>query len=113
MSREELVAIVEAFLNGLANGDVEGLPLHPEVTVESPLFPRTSGAGAWNYVRVLASSVDAIEYLEHIVEGDAVASMFVEHTPRGPLTVFSRFRIEAGLITDARVFYDPRTIADP
>ena len=110
-ARDELIGVVEGFLEGLASGRTEDLPLHPEFTAESPLFPEASGAAAWAYVGQLAKVITAIEYVEHIVEGTSVASLFVEKTRGGDVRVFSRFHIEDGLITDARVFYNPLSLA--
>ncbi len=106
-----MIAIVETFLNGLVDGELDDLPLHPEVTAESPLFPRASGRAVIDYNRVLSVAIEGIDYIQHIVEGTEVASMFVEQTKSGPLTVFSRFHIEDGLIKDVRVFYDPRQLS--
>ena len=111
ISREEKVALVESFLNCMASGEVERLPIAPGLTVESPLTPKLSGEAAMEYVKAVAEDTKSIQVVQHIVEGDHVATLSENETINGPLSVFAKFRIESGRIKDVRVFYDPRLIA--
>jgi len=112
MSREENIAVVEAFLDCVVRKEIERLPIDPEITFESPLIPETKGhVEAVRYLRMVAATVQSIRVLQHVVEGDHVATLFEEMTVNGPLRVFAKFEIAAGRIRDARVFYDPRRVA--
>ncbi len=111
MSRDENVAVVELFLNCIASGELDRLPITPELTVESPLTPKLSGEAAMEYVKAVAAGTKGIQVLQHIVEGDHVATLSENETLNGRLSVFSKFRIEAGRIRDVRVFYNPRGLA--
>jgi len=114
--REELVAVVESYLEGFVRKEFARLPLASDYIAESPLGGRLSGKEALDYLKVAASRVKGIRIEGHIVEGDHVATLLEEETDRGPLRVFARFRIEAGRIREALVFYDPRRVvgqADP
>ncbi len=111
MSRNEKVAVVESFLNCMASGELDRLPIAPELTVESPLTPKLSGEAAMEYVKAVAAGTKGIQVVQHIVEGDHVATLSENETVNGPLSVFSKFQIESGRIKDVRVFYDPRRIA--
>ncbi len=111
MSRDEKVAVVESFLNCIAKSELDRLPIAPEFTLESPLTPKLSGDAAMDYVKAVAAGTKSIQVVQHIVEGDHVATLTENETISGPLTVFSKFQIESGRIKDARVFYDPRRIA--
>ncbi len=111
MSREEKVALVESFLNCMASGEVERLPIAPDLTVESPLTSKLSGEAAMEYVKAVAEGTKSIQVVQHIVEGDHVATLSENETINGPLSVFAKFRIESGRIKDVRVFYNPRRIA--
>ena len=113
MSRDEKVALVELFLSCMARGEVDQLPIDPEFTVESPLVPKLSGQAAMDYVKATAAGTRGIEVVQYIVEGDYVATLSVNETVNGKLSVFAKFQIESGRIKDARVFYDPRSIASP
>ncbi len=108
MSREEKIAVVESFLNGMVSNTVDRLPLAPEFTVETPMTPKVSGEAAMQYVKAVAAGTKRIQVVQHIVEGDHVATLSENETTHGRLSVFFRFQIESGRIKDARVFYDPR-----
>ena len=110
MSRDEKVALVESFLNCMARSELDRLPIAPEFTVESPLVPKLSGQAAMDYVKVVAASTKGIQVVQHIVEGDQVATLTENETMNGPLSVFAKFQIESRRIKDVRVFYDPRRI---
>ena len=111
MSRAEKVAVVESFLDGIASSELDRLPVDPELTVESPLTQKLSGPAAMEYVKAVAAGTTGIQVIQHIVEGDYVATLTENETLNGPLSVFSKFQIESGRIKDARVFYDTRQIA--
>ena len=113
MSREEKIAVVESFLNGMVSNTVDRLPLAPEFTVETPMTPKVSGEAAMQYVKAVAAGTKAIQIVQHIVEGDYVATLSENETVNGPLSVFAKFQVESGRIKDARVFYDPRQIPGP
>ena len=111
MSRDEMIAVVESFLGCMASGKLDGLPVSPELTVESPLTPKLSGDAAMQYVKAVAAGTTSIRIVQHIVEGDYVATVSENQTVNGSLSVFARFQIEAGRIKDVRVYYDPRQAA--
>ncbi len=110
MSRDEKVAVVESFLNCMAGNELDRLPIDPEFTVESPLLPKLSGQAAMEYVKAVSASTTGIRVVQHIVEGDYVATLTENETINGSLPVFAKFQIESGRIKDVRVFYDPRRI---
>jgi hypothetical protein len=112
MSRDEKVAVIESFLHGIVSKKLDQLPIDPEITFESPLIPERRGrAAALEYLKGVAAALKGIRVVQHIVEGDHVATLFDEETVNGPLQVFAKFQIASGRIRDARVFYDPRRIA--
>ena len=113
MSRDEKVSIVESFLSCMASSELDRLPIDPELTVQSPLIPKLSGQAAKEYVKAVAANTDGIQVIQHIVEGDQVATLTENETTNGPLSVFAKFQIESGRIKDVRVFYDTRQLVGP
>jgi limonene-1,2-epoxide hydrolase len=109
-TREKQVAVVESFLDCVVRKDFDRLPIAPDYTAQSPLTPKLSGQAAVDYLRNVAQAIKAIRIEQHVVEGNRVATLFVEDTVHGPLPVFSLFEIEGGRIKDARVFYDASRI---
>lgn len=110
MSRDDKVAVVEAFLSCIASKDLTRLPVDPDLTVQSPLIPKLGGQAAMEYLKSVSAGARAIQVKQHIVEGDWVATLFDEETIRGPLSVFAKFQVVSERIKDISVFYDPRRI---
>ena len=111
MSREENIAVVETFFNCIASSQLDRLPITPELTVQSPLTAKLSGHAALEYVKAVANGTKHIEIVQHIVEGDLVATLSENETPNGTLTIFAKFELESGRIKDVRVFYDTQQLA--
>ena len=110
MTREDKVAVVEAFLNGMVSGDVDALPLAESFFVETPLLGRAEREAAMGYIKATSVATLSIQVESHIVERDQVATLSENETPNGPMMVFAKFVVCDGLLQSARVFYDPRVI---
>ena len=50
MTREQKVAVVEAYLKGLGAGDFSAVPFAGDVSYESPLTPRKTGQDAIDFL---------------------------------------------------------------
>jgi len=109
--REQVVAVVESFLSCIASNDLERLPATPDLVVQSPLTQKLSGEPALAYVEAVAAGTSRVRIVQHIVEGEHVATLSENDTVNGSLWVFSKFRVESGLVAEARVFYDPRRLS--
>jgi hypothetical protein len=110
-SRQQSVSIVESFFRCIVDKDIAGLPVDPALAVQSPLTPRVSGRAAMDYVRAVAANTHAIRVVQHIVEGDEVASLTENETSNGPLSLFAKFHLDGDHIAEVRVFYDTRQLA--
>ncbi len=112
MTREERIAVVEAYLKGLGAGSFSRVPFAPDVTYESPLTPKLSGEKAINFLKGLFPIIKGVEIKQHVVEGDHVATIFDLETERGITAVFDCFRVEDGQLKEIRPFYDPSLLRD-
>ncbi len=112
MTREEKIAVVEAYLKGLGARDFSRVPFARNVTYESPLTPKLSGEKAINFLKGLFPIIKGVEIKQHIVEGDYVATIFDLETERGIIAVFDCFRVEDGQLKEIRPFYDPSLLRD-
>jgi hypothetical protein len=111
MSRDDKIRVIECFFDCIRRKTLDLLPIDPEITFQSPLIPELRGEeAARGYLKAVAAAVKGIRVIQHIVEGDHVATLFEEDTAQGPLRVFAKFEVRSGVIKDARVFYDPRRI---
>lgn len=114
MSREEKVAVVEAYLSGLANKDLSKVPFGADVTFESPLSERLTGREVVvNFLTGLFPAIKGVQVKRHIVEGDFVATVFDFETTFGVIPVFDCFQVVGGQLKAIRPYYDPRPITGP
>jgi len=113
MTREEQVAVVESYLEGLANKDFSKVPFAAYVTYESPLSSKLTGRQAVvEFLTGLFPAIKGIQIIQHIVEGEYVATVFDFETIYGVIPVFDRFHVISGHLKTIRPFYDPRPITE-
>ena len=113
MSRDGKVAVVEAYLRGLANKNLSKVPFAAEITFEGPLTSKLTGRDAVvGFLTGLFPAIKGIQVKQHIVEGDYVATVFDFETIYGVLPVFDRFHVSEGQLKEIHPFYDPRPITE-
>ncbi len=110
MNRDEMVSVVESYINGLGAGDFSRVPFSPDITYESPLTPKIQGQAAIDFLSGLFPLMRGSEIVQHIVEGEYVASLFVLHTPNGKTYVFDKFRVIDGKLAEINPYYDPSVL---
>ena len=110
MTREEMIVVVESYISGLGAGDFSKVPFSPEVTYESPLTPRIEGQAVVDFLSGLFPLMRGAEIVQHIVEGEYVASLFILHTPNGSTHVFDKFRVIDGKLAEINPYYDPSVL---
>src|SRR6266852_912689 len=97
--REDAVKPVESYLQALKNKDLSAAPFAPDVTFESPLSPKLTGAKAViEFLTGLFPAIKDIRIRHHIVEGEYVATLFDLDTTFGLIPVFDCFRVTDGRI---------------
>ena len=112
--RDELIRIVECYLDGLKNKDLSKVAFASDVTFEGPLSPKLTGERAVvEFLAGLFPAVKDVRVKQHIVEGEYVATLFDFDTTFGVIPVFDCFRVSNGTLTQIRPFYDPRPITNP
>jgi hypothetical protein len=114
--RTKIVQTVEAYLNGLGNKDLSGVPFASDFTYESPLLPvlvgqpRLVGPAAIEFLEGLFPAIIRVEVKQHIVDGEYCASLFDFHTIHGVIPILDRFHVVDGRLKLANPFYDPTPI---
>ena len=112
--RDELITVVEGYLDGLKKKDLSRVAFAPDVTFESPLSPKLTGERAVvDFLSGLFPAINDIRVKQHIVEGEYVATVFDFDTTFGVIPVFDCFRVSNGKLIQIRPFYDPRPITNP
>jgi hypothetical protein len=73
LSREEKVAVVEAYLKGLVGKDISKIPFAMDVTFEGPRVPPLFGRDVVvGFLTMILPAIRDIQIKQHIVEGDYV-----------------------------------------
>ena len=109
MTREEKVALVEAYLKGLAGKDISKVPFAADITFEGPRVPPLAGREVVvGFLKTILPAVKDIRIKQHIVEGDYVATVFDMETTKGLDHVFDRIRLLDGELKEIHSFYYPR-----
>ena len=84
MSRDEVIAVVEAYLNGLAKKDLSNVPFAADVTFEGPRVPTLIGRQrVVGFLTSIMPLVNRIQIKQHLVDGEFVATMFDMETDNG------------------------------
>ncbi len=112
MTREQKVAVVEAYIDGLGNGDFSRVPFARDVTYESPLTPQKTGQEAIDFLSGLFPIMRGSEIKQHIVDGNFVATVFHLKTPNGVTAVFDKFRVVDGQLKEICPYYDPSVLTE-
>ena len=111
MSREEKVAVVEAYLKGLVGKDISKIPFAMDVTFEGPRVPPLFGRDVVvGFLTMILPAIRDIQIKQHIVEGDYVATVFDLETTDGIDRVFDCIRVLDGELKEIHSFYYPRSL---
>ena len=109
VSREKKVAVVEAYLRGLAGKDISKVPFAVDITFEGPRVGKLIGRNAViGFLTSILPAVKSVQIKQHIVEGDFVATVFEMETIFGVDQVFDRLQVRDGELKEIHSFYYPQ-----
>ena len=109
MSRDEIIAIAEAYLNGLAKKDLSNVPFTADITFEGPQVPKLVGRqSVVGFLTSIMPLLKRIQIKQHLVDGEFVATMFDMETVNGTDKVFDWFHVCDGQLKAIRSFYYPQ-----
>lgn len=106
--RDEVIRVVEKYIDGVRRNEPTGLPLHPDVI---GVFPMNVYRGAEAFVAALepfARIVKHIEVLRLVVDGEHCVAMLSIDTVFGPIPFAEYIHVVNGQIVSVRGYYDPR-----
>jgi hypothetical protein len=110
--REEVIRVVETYIDAVRRNDAGSLPLHPDVVFESPLGRyeglATFRKGLADFFRILKS----IEVLRLTADDETCAAMLKIDTIFGMIPFLEYFHVIDGKIVSIRAYYDPRPILE-
>lgn len=105
------VEIVEKYLNALRGKNLDSAPFANHIQFENPMTG--SGAGADKLRALLSAFLPAMEEirtLRHVSEGEYTASHWEVAGVFGIIPILELFRVQDGLIVEAKAFFDPRPV---
>lgn len=105
-ARNRKIAIIDHYFQCVVGGRLNELPVTDDYGSESPQSGQLYGAQAIAYLGVIGAEMRAIRVVQHIVDGDFVATHFEETTAKGVIPVVGLFEFNAEKICFVRVFFD-------
>jgi hypothetical protein len=109
MSRDEMIAIAEAYLNGLAKKDLSNVPFAEDITFEGPRVPKLIGReSVVGFLTSMMPFLKRIQIRQHLVDGEFVATMFDMETVNGTDKVVDWLHVSGGQLKGIRSFYYPQ-----
>lgn len=110
-SKEDNIGVVETFLNCLKNKDLSNAPVSDDLYFVEPLMGEGQGAEALKaFISGFFPALSDVRILQHICEGEYVATRWEVDGVFGKIPVFEMFRVREGKIIEFRAYYDPRPI---
>ena len=109
MSRDEIIAIAEAYLNGLAKKDLSNVPFAADITFEGPRVPKLIGRqSVVGFLTSIMPLLKRIQIKQHLVDGEFVATMLDMETVNGTDKVFDWLHVSDGQLKAIRSFCYPQ-----
>lgn len=110
--RDQVISIVERYIDAVRRNDAAALPLHPDAICEFPLNTYRGAAafrkGLDDFSRVMKS----IEVLRLVADDDDCVALLNIDTAFGLIPFAEHLHVVEGQITSIRAYYDPRPILD-
>ncbi len=113
LAREKAIQIIEAYFNGVYDGEVDNVPLHPEVTFQGTMVENEiKGEGQVRaFLADLAAAFDETDvvFVRDIIDGNFVCSEVQLKMSNGKVVhLCDIFEIQDELIKSVRPYFDPR-----
>jgi len=110
--REDVIRVVETYIDAVRRNDADALPLHPDVVFESPLGLYQGIAAFQKGLADFFSILKSIEVVRLTADDDACAAVLKIDTIFGMIPFLEYFHVVDGQIVSIRVYYDPRPILE-
>ena len=110
--RDEVIRLVENYIDAVRRNDTSRLPLHRDVVFEGPL--RTyKGVVEFNEgLAVFVPLVKSIDVLRLTADDETCAAVLEIDTVFGRIPFLEYFHVRDGKIVSIRAYYDPRPVLE-
>lgn len=117
LKREQALKIIEAYFDGVYQGDIENIPLHPEVTFQGTLVPNEiqGEQEVRSFLSDVAAAFDEtdVKFIRDIIDGSFVCSEVRLTLSNGRIIdLCDVFEIENDMIKSIRPYFDPRPMLE-
>ena len=106
--REQVIQVVEKYIDAVRRNDASALPLHPDAVCE---FPTNTYRGVASFRQGLdqfARIMKSIEVIRLVVDGEHCVAILNIDTVFGPVPFAEHIRVANGEIVSIRGYCDPR-----
>jgi ketosteroid isomerase-like protein len=111
--REQVIEVVQTYIDAVRRNDSSALPLHPDVVAE---FPTNTYRGVDSFRQGLepfARALKSIDVLRLVVDGEHCVALLNIETVFGPIPFAEHFHVIGGKIVYIRGYCDPRPMLTP
>jgi hypothetical protein len=110
--REDVLRVVENYIDAVRRNDAGSLPLAPDVVFESPLNT-IRGIEAFEKALVeFAAILKGVEMVRLTADDEACAAALRLDTVFGVVDFLEYFHLVEGRITSIKAYYDPRVLLE-
>ena len=105
--REQVIQVVEQYIDAVRRNDASALPLHPDAVCE---FPTNTYRGAASFRQGLdqfARIMKSIDVVRLIVDGEHCVAILNIETVFGPIPVAEHIHVADGEVVSIRGYCDP------
>jgi hypothetical protein len=110
--REEVIRVVEAYIDAVRRNEVDGLRLHPDVLFESPLISIQGIAAFQEALADFFPILKSIEVVRLTADDETCAAVLKLDTIFGLLPFLEFFHVMDRQIVSIGAYYDPRPIVE-
>jgi hypothetical protein len=110
--REEVIRVVETYIDAVRRNDPGALPLHPDVEFVSPLGTYKGVPAFEKGLADFFPILKGIEVIRLTADNDSCAAALTLDTVFGVLPFLEHFHVVAGQILSIRAYYDPRPVLE-
>jgi hypothetical protein len=110
--REQVLRIVEAYIDGIRNNNIDAVPVHPDVVFESPVRSIRGIANFRKGIEDFVPILKSIEVVHLTADDDTCAAVLKVDTAFGLIPFVEFLQIADGQIVSVRAYYDPRPILE-
>ncbi len=103
--------VAEKYLRSLNDHDLSQAPLADDIKFDNPISGPGVGKDAFAaFITGFLASISEIKVVRHIAEGNFVATQWDVDSTFGEISVMEMYRIENGVITEMKSYFDPRPV---